>query len=279
MVSIPFATLCDPLVSNAEDMEVLLHEATRLLEELKFSFLEIKTLHAARFIDNKHFADQCYFKHHYLELSQGPEVLWKNFNYKAVRYEINKAQKNKLVIKVASDENDFLDFYNLYTVTRKRLGLPSQPYLFFKTLWDIFAPSGKVTILLAEFEKSIIATHFLLQFNERVSAEAVGWDISSSKASPNHFLFWEGIKLACEKGFRVYDFGRTSPNNQPLMDFKKRWGAQIVDLHSFHYPIKSYRGVVNREASKAYRLARFACQKAPESIYPLIGKFCYRHIG
>jgi CelD/BcsL family acetyltransferase involved in cellulose biosynthesis len=267
------------LASNAEDMEVLLHEATRLLEQLRFPFLEIKTLHAAPLIDNNNFTDQCYFKHHYLELSQGPEALWKNFNYKSVRYEINKAQKHKLVIKVASSENDFFNFYKLYSVTRKRLGLPSQPYLFFKSLWDTFAPAGNVKILLAELEKSIIAAHFLFQFNGRVSAEAVGWDISYSKASPNHFLFWEGIKLACEKGFRVYDFGRTSPNNQPLMDFKKRWGAQIADLHSFHHPIKSYRGVVNREASKAYRLARFACQKAPELIYPLIGKFCYRHMG
>ncbi|MGZ3853459.1 MAG: lipid II:glycine glycyltransferase FemX [Flavisolibacter sp.] len=279
LVSIPFATICDPLVSNTQEMEVLLNEGTRLLEKLKFSFLEIKTLRTTLLIDNKNFADQCYFKHNYLELSEGPEALWKNFNYKAVRYEINKAQKHKLVIRVASSENDFLSFYKLYTLTRKRLGLPSQPYLFFKTIWDTFSPAGNVTILLAELEKNIIAAHLLLQFNGRVSAEAVGWDISYSKASPNHFLFWEGIKLACEKGFRVYDFGRTSLNNQPLLDFKKRWGTQIIDLHSFYYPIKSHRRVVNREASKSYRLVRFACQRAPESIYPLIGKFCYRHIG
>jgi len=279
LVSIPFATLCDPLVSSAEEMEVLRREAIHLFEKKNFSYLEIKMLHVAPFVESKNFADECFFKHHYLELADGPDALWRNFNYKAVRYEINKAQKHNLTIKVADNENDFAAFYQLYATTRKRLGLPSQPHLFFKMLWDKFSSTENVRILLAKFEESIIAAHFLLEFNGRVSAEAVGWDINYSKASPNHFLFWEGIKRAYENGFRIYDFGRTSPNNQPLLDFKKRWGTHVTDLHSFCYPIQSYSGIVDRETSRAYKLARFACKKAPAAAYSLIGNLCYRHLG
>ena len=279
LISIPFATLSDPLVACAADMEALLREATNLLEKMNFSYLEIKTLNAVPFMDNKHLADECFFKHHYLELSEGCEPLWKNFNYKAVRYEINKAQKHKLTIRIADKQNDFLAFYQLYALTRKRLGLPSQPQVFFRTLWDTFSPSGNAEILMAELEGGVIAAHFLLKFNGRVSAEAVGWDITSGKASPNHFLFWEGIKAACEQGFRIYDFGRTSPNNKPLLDFKKRWGTQISNLHSFCYPIRSYRGIVDRESSRTYKLARFACRKAPDFAYAFIGDVCYRHLG
>ena len=279
LVSIPFATLCDPLVSSAEEMEVLRREAIHLFEKKNFSYLEIKMLHVAPFVESKNFADECFFKHHYLELADGPDALWRNFNYKAVRYEINKAGKHNLTVRAAEGESDFAQFYRLYTITRKRLGLPSQPRPFFKTLWDTFAPSGNVAILLAEFEGSIIAAHFLLQFSGRVSAEAVGWDIGHSRTSPNHFLFWEGIRSACENGFRIYDFGRTSPNNRHLMNFKKRWGTQVADLHSFCHPLRSYSGIVDRESSRAYKLARLAYRKAPDFSYPLIGKLCYRHLG
>ncbi len=279
LVSIPFATISDPLVSNAADLEALIAEATRLLEENNFSYLEIKSLQAVPFISKENLVDGCFFKHHYLDLTEGPEALWGNLNYKAVRYEINKAGKHNLTVRAAEGESDFAQFYRLYTITRKRLGLPSQPRPFFKTLWDTFAPSGNVAILLAEFEGSIIAAHFLLQFSGRVSAEAVGWDIGHSRTSPNHFLFWEGIRSACENGFRIYDFGRTSPNNRHLMNFKKRWGTQVADLHSFCHPLRSYSGIVDRESSRAYKLARLACRKAPDFSYPLIGKLCYRHLG
>ena len=279
LISIPFATLSDPLVSSTDEIDALLREAKNLLHERKFSYLELKTLHAVPFMDKKHLADECFFRHHYLELREGPEALWKNLNYKAVRYEINRSRKHKLAVRVAERESDFITFYRLYALTRKRLGLPSQPQVFFGTLWDTFSPSGNVVILLAEFEGKVIAGHFLLKFNGRVSAEAVGWDNSYSKMSPNHFLFWEGINSACAEGCRIYDFGRTSPNNQPLLDFKKRWGAQVTDLHSFCYPIRSYRGIVDRESSKTYKLARFACQRAPGFAYSFIGDFCYRHLG
>ncbi len=279
LVSIPFATLSDPLVSNPADMEALLQAARNLLEKMSFSYLEIKSYQAVPFIGKKNLVDGCFFKHHYLDLAKGPEALWGNFNYKAVRYEINKAQKQKLAVRAADSENDFAQFYQLYTLTRKRLGLPSQPRLFFKTLWDTFLPSGNVVILLAELEGMTIAAHFLLRFNGRVSAEAVGWDTGHSRTSPNHFLFWEGIKSACANGFRVYDFGRTSPRNRSLLDFKKRWGTQVADLHSFCHPLRSYSGIVDRESSKAYQAARFACRKAPDFAYSFIGNVCYRHLG
>ena len=279
LISIPFATLSDPLVSATDEMDALLIEAKNLLQGMNFSYMELKTLHAVPFMDKKHLADECFFRHHYLELREGPESLWKSLNYKAVRYEINRSQKHKLAVRVADTESDFLAFYRLYALTRKRLGLPSQPRVFFRALWETFSPGENAAILLAEFEGKVVAGHFLLKFNGRVSAEAVGWDISYGKTSPNHFLFWEGIKSACENGCMVYDFGRTSPNNQPLLDFKKRWGTLVTDLHSFCYPIRSYRGIVDRESSRTYKLARFACRKAPDFAYSFIGNACYRHLG
>lgn len=278
LVSIPFATLCDPLISNNEEMDTLTSEAIGLMEQRKLSFLEIKTMHSVPLISHPDLTKYSIFKHNYLELNGGIESLWDNLNHRE-RRNINKAKKHNLSIKVAVNETDVMSFYKLYAMTRKRLGLPPQPYLFFKALWDVFSSSGYVTILLAEYEKKIVAGHFLLQLNDRISADAIGWDIQYKDINSNHFLYWEGIKRALEKGFKIYDFGRTSPNNQTLLDFKSRWGTKIIDLPFFYYPKAINEKKIDLEKSNAYKLARFACQNTPDKLYSVIGRFFYKHLG
>ncbi|MFZ3105722.1 MAG: GNAT family N-acetyltransferase [Smithella sp.] len=280
LVSIPFATISDILTSNVEQSSLLINEAIRLLKQLKYSHIEVKTLGSSSLVHHEQLRENHDYKHHYLDLAEGKEAIWKHFNYKSIRYEINKANKNKIKLKVAETENDLRTFYMLYAITRKRLGLPSQPYLFFKTLYNTFAQSNNINILLALFEDKAIAGHFLLKYNGRVSAEATGVNDDFRKISPNHFLFWEGIKLACAEGYKIYDFGRTSIHNPTLMDFKKRWGTTETDLYTFYYDCGENRiGTVSREISLPYRLMRYMCQKSPGPIQPMLSRFCYRHLG
>jgi len=42
-------------------------------------------------------------------------------------------------------------------MTRKRRALPPQPYLFIKSIWQTFAESGKVELLLAYKEDVAVA--------------------------------------------------------------------------------------------------------------------------
>ena len=278
LVSIPFATLCDPLISGKEDLDPLIGEAIRLLEQKKSSFLEIKTMNAVPLIDHSGLSRHCFFKHNYLELDQGIQAIWDNFNHREKR-NIKKAQKQNLSMKEARDERDVASFYKLYAATRKRLGLPAQPCLFFKTLWDEFSSAGYARILLASLDGEFMAGHFLLQFNDRTSAEAVGWDINYKDINSNHFLYWEGIEAAVYNNYKIYDFGRTSPSNQTLLDFKKRWGTKIIDLPSFYYPEFVDEKKIDREKAAMYRLTRVVCRKAPDFAYEFIGNMCYRHLG
>lgn len=132
LVSIPFATISDILTSNVEQSSLLINEAIRLLKQLKYSHIEVKTLGSSSLVHHEQLRENHDYKHHYLDLAEGKEAIWKHFNYKSIRYEINKANKNKIKLKVAETENDLRTFYMLYAITRKRLGLPSQPYLFLK---------------------------------------------------------------------------------------------------------------------------------------------------
>ncbi len=280
LVSIPFATLCDPLTSNEAQNDALITKASELLLSLKCAHIEIRTHTNNSFFSNKPFGVNEEYKNHYLDLSKGEEVLWKNTSYKSIRYLINKACKHNLQVKYAQNDQDLLAFYKLYIGTRKRLGLPAQPYAFFKGIFDEFKSSEQARILLACIDSKIICGHLHLNFNGRTSVEAMGEDSAFRNIGANQFLYWQGIRMACAEGFRVFDFGRTSIHNPTLMDFKKRWGTVETNLNTYFY-IHGQKQVVkfSGEKSLSYKLTRNMCKKSPARIYALLSRFCYNHLG
>ncbi len=279
LVSIPFATLSDPLASSTADMEELLDAAKTLSKRLGIPRIEIRTTKSDVLIRDPQFAGSYYFKNHYIELDTGIDELWKSLHRKAVRQEISRANRSGLTLRVGQSKDDMAEFYKLYRSTRKRLGLPTHPYLFFTSLWDKFSPKGQMMLWLAEYQEQVVAGHIVFRFNGRVSAEFEGWDKRFYKTSPNHFLFWEEIKDAQNDRFQVYDFGRTSPDNEGLMAFKGHWGTRVADLPIFFYPGNNTNGRNHKERSVLYSLASGVCRIAPDSTLDRIGKMCFNHLA
>jgi len=68
-----------------------------------------------------------------------------------------------------------------------------------------------------------------------------------------------------DEGYQLFDFGRTSPLNKSLMDFKSRWGTEVRDLPEFVFP-KGAKSLRDRNTSKTHQLLRQAFKITPESI-------------
>jgi len=279
LVSIPFATLSDPLVSDSDQLDELLEAAKAFSKKRGIDRVEFRTTNAYRFVKDQQFVRNNGFKCHFVNLNVDLAALWKSFPQKAIKYEVNRARKNNLAMKLGESEEDLRLFYRLYTQTRRRLGLPTHPYLLLRILWETFKSRKKMELCLALYEGRAIAGHVLFKFNNRVSVEFEGWNRGYRKLSPNHFLFWEEIKQAHKEGFRIYDFGRTSTQNVGLMEFKSRWGAEICDLPIFYYSAQGARERAYDEGTVAYRLMRSLFRIMPESIHPLFGKWLYNHLG
>ena len=279
LVSIPLAQLSDPLVENRTDMERLIAAALDLSKSLKTSHVEIRTIDSLSLFKTGHSGVDEVYRHHFLPLDRDLEAIKKSLHYKAVRYEINKAARNKLDLKIADSETDLEAFQVLFTQTRKRLGAPYQPYPFLKSIWDTFYPLNMIKLLLARHEGQTVAGLLFFEFNGRFSAEIAGWDRSYSDMSPNHFLYWEGIKLAHQNGNKVFDFGITSTNNESLMNFKSRWGTTAVDQHRYYYSEQGTENFFVNETSMKHRLIEGICKHSPDLIYRMFGNFCFRHMG
>jgi hypothetical protein len=85
--------------------------------------------------------------------------------------------------------------------------------------------------------------------------------------------------LAKNEGYEIFDFGQTSVSNLSLLDFKSRWGTQVVDLPQFFNPAKTLERMNEIDHSWKYRLISKMCKHTPHSLQYVIGKLCYRHLG
>ncbi len=279
LVSLPFATLCDPLVQSPAEFKILSDEAVALAGRLGARSIECRTHHAPAFVSDERFAGQRSYKHHFLSLEKGTDALMKSFDRTCVRQRLERAAKSNFHLLVVENETQLSDFYSLYVGTRKRLGLPPQPYGFIRSLWKTFGPSGNVEVLAAELDGRQVAGVMLLKYRDRVSVEYSVHDERYRDLSPVHFLFWEAMKLSRAAGYRIFDFGRTAGSNASLMDFKNRWGTEVVDLPEFHFPRERATTGRPRSESAGYGVMRKVCRLTPAALLPSIGKLCYRHLG
>jgi lipid II:glycine glycyltransferase (peptidoglycan interpeptide bridge formation enzyme) len=260
-------------------MKRFLNPLLQLSEELSVSHTEIRTLSSCSLMPQNDFTVNWGFKNHFLDLTSDPENVKKHFHRTCVKQRIKRSQSHNLKLKIGRDQRELKTFYRLYAISRKQHGLPPQPYVFFKNMWDIFSPSGKLTLYLAVKDGNAIGGSILFKFKKRVSAEFMVMDKTYRSINPNHFLFWEAIKSACYEGYEIFDFGRTYHTNEPLMNFKKRWGTQTIDMPQFYFPARPTEKSGQKEDSMAYQFISNICRKAPDTVLQMLGFFCYRHLG
>lgn len=279
LVSIPFATLCDPLVSDNCEYKRLLDAALNIYRKLKCRYIEIKSFVSTPILYDDRTTNLTNFQNHCIEINSSPKKLLKTFHRSCVRQKINRALKSDIEIIQGQDENDMRSFYDVYRKTRKRVARPVQPYRFFYEIWHTFHPSSLITLLLAKSHNQTIGAVILLKYKNRVSAEFAASDEKFLHLCPNHYLFWESIQLAYQEGYNAFDFGRTHISNKSLLDFKKRWGTKETNLSEFYYPKRMAMQVCHNETSWKLKLMSKMCKSSPPLINRAIGNFCYRHLG
>ncbi len=279
VVSIPMATIADLLAETAEQGALLLKAVADFSHEKRAGFLEIRALNSAPLFPNDEFSVIREYKHHFIRLDRPPELLMKRFDRTCVRQRISRSSSSGVVVKGAADEAAVREFFRLYVLTRRRLGLPPQPYGFIRSLWETFSRSGHLAINLAEYRGENVAGILVLKMGKRLSAEYLVSDERFREFNPNHILLWDAIQTACREGREIFDFGRTHVENDGLMDFKKRWGTEVVDLPMYYYP-KDAKAVRPAERSGfPYSWGSTALKRMPTPLFTMVGRAYYRYVA
>jgi hypothetical protein len=157
-----------------------------------------------------------------------------------VKWAVNKAIKAGLSVRNADNEEDLQRWYKLYLLTMRQNAVPPRPYRLFQSLWSSLHPAGRMRLLLAEQKKQgmkhMVAGSILLEFGQTVFYAFTGCAPEDFGLHPHDILQIEGIRGACRRGFRWYDFGEVAEEHESLTQFKTKWGGDPQPLYRYYSP-------------------------------------------
>jgi FemAB-related protein (PEP-CTERM system-associated) len=278
LVSLPFSDFCPLLAEDEASADGLVDQAIQLTHEQKASYLELRTGSNALLARRRDLAEGNLYVRWLLPLGADPESVWSGLR-KPAKHQVKKSQKLGVQVRLAQLREDMSHYYRLHLQTRcKKHGMPAQPQSYFFALWDNFAKSGVMQLLLAEYQGTVIGGMILLASGTTISYAYGASDEHYLNLAPNNLLMWTAIKLGCTQGYQTLDMGRTACDNQGLMEFKRRWGAIKEPLPYYYYP--QMDGLASTsENSWKFRLLTTCWKKLPLAVAGSLGGYLYKHLG
>jgi hypothetical protein len=282
LASIPFATVCDPLVTTPRQWAALLPELETeraRTESKKVAISAVLTPGPVPPI----FRSQSLFRHHLLSLDADFDAICRRFDKQSVRQKAEKARKAGVVIEEQHDETGMILSHLLLAETRRRLSLPPMPYRFFEAMHNHLGP-GHLKVLLAHLNGRPVACHIVLIYRDQWISEYSA-NADGAMSGVNQLLYLETIRLACAAGAQRFSFGRTSVHSEGLLSYKRRWGTVEENLTDYTLRLTqddeapASEEAFHSEDSPLYKLCKRIIAKAPMPVCKLVGDFCYRHLG
>ena len=195
-----------------------------------------------------------------LDITKPEEQLLKNMR-KTTRYEIKKAEKEKIKIITSADSKDIKKFYNLQVETSLRQKFTPFSYEYLYEQFKIFAQNNLAFLYSAYLGKELLAQAFIIFYGQ----EAVyhyGASTSEGRNHPGAYLIqWEAIREAKKRGIKKYNLWGVASNPKHrfygLSIFKRGFGGEDVDyLQAQDLVINYPRYLINLAIEKLRKLRR-----------------------
>ena len=280
LISLPFSDHCSPLVSGPAELQSLIDDLKPVLSAGDWSYVEIRpiddsfddVLQAAGF-------QRCdEYLLHRLQLNASADALFRQFHKSSVQYRIRRAERLGMVCEVGRSPKLIRDFFYLMAITRRRQGLPPQPYAWFENLARCMGENG-IDIRVAYKDRRPIAAVLNLKAFGHVCYKYSCSDLRFKSMNATCLLLWQTIQDACRDGAQVLDLGRSAIDNPGLIRFKSNWAGDPTRLTYWRLqaaPSRSHRrGFGNWKVTSSSRLLGLL----PQPILNRVGAILYKHIG
>jgi serine/alanine adding enzyme len=278
LVALPFSDHCPLLAADEASARDLIEQAIGLAEQQQARYLELRAGSSAVLASYAGLSEESLYVRWLLPLTADAEEVWSALR-KPVQRQIKKAQSLGVQVRVARQREAMAHYYRLHLQTRcKKHGMPAQPQRFFLEVWDRFAASETLQLLLAEYQGAIIAGMIVFAAGTTVRYAYGASDEAYLHLAPNNLLMWRAIQWGCAQGYHLLDMGRTARDNAGLMEFKRRWGAHKEPLPYYYYP-RAAGLATTSERSWKYRLLTTSWKRLPLAVAGPLGGHLYKHLG
>ncbi|HEX7336532.1 MAG TPA: GNAT family N-acetyltransferase [Gemmatimonadales bacterium] len=275
LVSLPFSYAAGPL---ALDTDTALALATAVREralERRIRRVEIKS--RAEHPPAPGFQRALRYATYEIPDDGGVSAVWKRLHPGSTQRSIRKGERAGVSIRRATSADDWLIMAQLEERTAHGHGLPAPPRRFFLEGCRRLQDLGLADLYLAFTAAGHRAAAITVWKGPRSWIYGFGAsDPAYLEHRPNHVLLWTAIQDAIAAGCR-FDMGRAAPEQEGLVEFKRRWGGQSIPLAYDYWPVPAGLNVGRRDRGSMAAMGA-VWSRLPARIARLGAGF-YRYLG
>ncbi len=172
------------------------------------------------------------------------------------------------------DDND--RFFQAYSYSVHQLGTPVFARRYFDLLREVFGCSCDV--LTVSHGERLVASVLSFYFRDEVLPFYGGGTALARELAGNDFMYWQLMESARERGYRLFDFGR-SKRGAGSYHFKKHWGFEPRPLHYECRLIRATALPDNSPMNPKYRLFIALWRRLPLAVVNALGPHIVRNLG
>ena len=269
LTSLPFCVYGGPAAADAAAEEALIDAAVDLAQTLQVQHLELRNRVAKRHDWPRTDLYVTFRK------TMAPDV---DTNLKAIprkqRAMVRKGVANGLRSGIDATPDRL---FALYADNVHRHGTPPLGKGYFKRLMQVFGDACEVmtvTDALGHPLSSVLSFYF----RDEVLPYYAGDSEAARGLAANDFKYWELMRRSCERGVRVFDYGR-SKQGTGSFDFKKNWGFEPEPL-AYEYRLLTAKGIPqNNPLNPKYRAFIALWRRLPLWAVNMLGPHIVRNLG
>jgi hypothetical protein len=271
-VSLPYTDHCAPYMTKNEFLPDAVREAIAYGEHHRWKSIEWRD--PGYFPENPSSWKEFYF--HDVDLDRTEAALFAGLSDNN-RRNIKKAVREGLTVNIEQSLESMRKFHRLNGLTRKRHGLPPQPFAFFKNVHESILSQGLGHVVSVSYENKTIAASVFFHFGASAIYKYGASEMKHQNLRANNLIMWEALKWYRARGFRTMSLGRTDAENQGLLRYKRTWGAKESVLKYYKYDLTKKALFPPEPAAGEIMNRLFA--RFPTAVLRLIGRLIYRHFG
>jgi len=269
LISLPFAVYGGVAAIAADAASALEVEAQHIAKQLAVDHLELRN------VKPRHPEWPTQDIYVSFRKALAPDV---DANLQAIprkqRAMVRKGVKNGLRSEIDKTTDRF---FSLYADNVHRHGTPAMPKRYFETLLSAFGDDCEV-LTVVDSQGRPLSSVLSFYFRDEVLPYYAGDDLAARDLAGNDFKYWELMRRSCERGLKVFDYGRSKQGTGSYA-FKKNWGFEPQPLYYEYCLYRHDRIPQNNPLNAKYRLFIEAWRRMPIGLANWLGPSIVRNLG
>ena len=167
-------------------------------------------------------------------------------------------------------------FFDVFADNVHRHGTPALPRKYFSLLREVFGPDCEV--LTVTKDGRVLSSVLTFYFRDEVLPYYAGDYAAARDFAANDFKYWELMRRSCERGYKLFDYGRSKLGTGPY-HFKKNWGFEPQPLH-YEYQLHRATQVPDQNPlNPKYQLFIKMWQRLPLPVANFIGPYIVKSLS